>query len=59
MKKIYSDVILGIDLGRIDLCKTILKNEKVEIVPHSEGRKIIVLMVCYKKDNDIYFYMDQ
>ena len=51
-----NDVILGIDLGTIDSCAAIYRNNGFETVPDSNGNNIIASMVCYKEDNDIFLY---
>ena len=51
-----NDVILGIDLGTIDSCAAIYRNNGVETVPDIDGNKIIPSMVCYKGENDIFLY---
>ena len=46
-----SEPTIGIDLGTILSCVTIIRNKKLE---KSTGEKIIPSMVCYRVDKDSY-----
>ena len=51
-----NDIILGIDLGTINSCAALLKNNKVTIIPDLNGDRIIPSMICYNKNNDEFLY---
>ena len=51
-----NDIILGIDLGTINSCAALLKNNQVTIIPDLNGDRIIPSMICYKKNNDEFLY---
>ena len=40
--------IIGIDLGTINSCAGIMRENNVEIIPDNEGKRIIPSIVCYK-----------
>ena len=51
-----NDIILGIDLGTINSCAALLKNNQVNVIPDLNGDRVIPSMICYKKDKDIFLY---
>jgi len=52
MSQSSSSPIIGIDLGTTYSCVSIYRNEKIEIIPDSQGNRTFPSVVCYGTDDD-------
>ena len=44
------EYIIGIDLGTTYTCPAVMRNNKIEVIPNSQGKRLIPSCVSFKKD---------